>query len=179
MIAWEIIDTFTRPDVLAKARAEVAKVMDRNTEYPMGLDATKLFSLPLLQSIYSEELRIRNGVMIQRVPLIDNFSMNGFRFPKDQMIVASSWHEQRDRNVWNEGPINGEFHSVEDFWAERFLVYPNDPLSGPRKPGTSAKSKPVTIARDAESNEPRYTTDPVAGSYIPYGGGKFKPTLRT
>jgi hypothetical protein len=32
------------------------------------------------------------------------------------------WHEGRDKSAWNEGPVNGEFHDVEDFGAERFLV---------------------------------------------------------
>jgi cytochrome P450 len=63
------------------------------------LDVPKLLSQPLLQSIYSEELRMRAGVAIQRVPVIDNFSIGPWKFPRDQMIVASSWHEHRDTNI--------------------------------------------------------------------------------
>jgi cytochrome P450 len=83
------------------------------------------------------------------------------------MIVASSWHEGRDKNIWNQGPNNE--HSVEEFWAERFLVYPNDPTTGPRKPGTETKRTATKTA--SENNEPKFTADSVLGSFIPYGGG--------
>lgn len=136
-----------------------------------GLNMPKLLTNPLLQSIYSEELRLRNGVIIQRVPVVNNFKIGSWKFPKGNMILASSWHEQRDRSVWNEGPVNGEFHSVEDFWAERFIVYPNDPNSGPAKPGRDSKLKSKTSIKDGD-NRPRFTIDSVTGSYIPYGGGQ-------
>jgi cytochrome P450 len=81
------------------------------------------------------------------------------------------WHEQRDKNVWNEGPVNGQVHDVEDFWAERFLVYPNDPSSGPRKSNTM--SIPKTQKHNSSAgNEPKFTTESVTGSFIPYGGGQ-------
>jgi cytochrome P450 len=83
-------------------------------------------------------------------------------------IKSAGWHEGRDKKVWNEGPVNGELRDVEDFWAERFLVYPNDPNSGPRKP--SAISKPKSQKSDT-GNQPKFTADPVNGSFIPYGGG--------
>ena len=172
MIAWELIDTYIRPDVLARARADVQSCVEEGLNTPLHLNFTKLFSKPLLLSIYAEELRLRNGVIIQRVPVVDGFSINGFNFPKDRMIVASSWHEQRDREVWNQGGGNGgEVHDVEDFWADRFVVYPDDPFSGPRKPGKDVKVK-VAGVEDGEKKEPRYNIDSVAGSFIPYGGGK-------
>ncbi len=136
---------------------------------------SKLLTQPLLQSIYTEELRLRTGVIIQRVPIIDNFKIGPWRFPKNQMIVTSAWHEQRNKDIWNEGPVNGEFHSVDEFWGERFLVDPNNPESGPRKPGTAAKSRATVRDRERDgkdNNKPVFTTDPVTGSFFPYGGGQ-------
>ena len=173
MIAWEVIDTFTRSDVLERARAEVTEAMDSTLETPLGLQFGKLLSKPLLQSIFAEETRIRNAIMVQRVPMVDNFTLGSFKFPKGKMIVASCWHDQRDRSIWNEGPVNGVFHPVDDFWADRFLIYPNDPMSGPRKPSTSRKVKSASTAHKAEKNEPQFTTEPVTGSYFPFGGGKL------
>lgn len=166
------MDTIIRPDLLTRCRAEISKTIDPTHPNPCGIQTTKLFNSPLLQSIYAEELRVRNGVMIQRVPLIDTFQIGGWKFPRDRMIVASTWHEQRDRTVWNEGPVDGVFHSVDDFWAERFLVYPNDPTSGPRKPGTGPKvQSSQKVETKEKSNEAKYTTESVTGSFIPYGGG--------
>lgn len=166
-----MLDILIRPDLLSKIRAEVVNTMDPSKKGTSAIQMPKLLSNPLLQSVYCEELRLRNGVVIQRVPAVDTFKMGEWKFPKDRMIIASSWHEQRDRKVWNEGPVNGEFHSVEDFWAERFLVYPNDPNSGPRKPGSVAKSKPTKADAKADSSQPKFTADSVTGSFIPYGGG--------
>jgi len=83
------------------------------------------------------------------------------------MIIASSWHEQRDRNVWNEGPVKGVMHPIDEFWPERFITYPDDPNSGPRKPDPSKKPK----VSDDEQKEPFFSTESVTGSFLPYGGG--------
>jgi cytochrome P450 len=94
-----------------------------------------------------------------------NYKLGPWKFPKDYMIIASVWFEGRDKTVWNEG-VNGE-HDVEDFWPDRFIVYPNDQNSGPRRPDlASAKSKSDKV------KEPTFTVDSVNGSFIPYGGGQ-------
>ncbi|KAL2075856.1 hypothetical protein VTL71DRAFT_799 [Oculimacula yallundae] len=170
IIGWSMIDTLVRPELLAQAR-EVVSTLSPSAKGAEGLDMPKLLANPLLQSIYSEELRLRNGVIIQRVPVVDDFKIGDWKFPKGDMIIASSWHEQRDKSVWNEGPVNGEFHDVEDFWAERFIVYPNDQSTGPAKPGRDTKSKPKLAVKDSD-NVPKFTIDSVTGSYIPYGGGQ-------
>lgn len=109
---------------------------------------------------------------MQRTPTSDNYQIDGWKFPKNDTVLISVWHEHRDKSVWNEGPVKGVFHSVEDFWAERFLVFPNDPASGPRKPGTGPKARKIpAVGTDETSTEPKFTTDSVVGSYIPYGGG--------
>jgi len=145
-------------------RAEIAKSQSPASK-TVDLDVPSLLANPLLQSIYSEELRLRNGINLFRTPNNHNARISSWTFPKDGMILVSTWHARRDRTVWNEGPVNGELHPVDDFWAERFIVYPSDPSTGPRKPS----------GRDAEKSKkdgkPYYTTEPVAGSYIPYGGG--------
>lgn len=168
IIGWTLLDTLIRPEVLAQSRDIINNSMDSSFG-KSALSMSKLCASPLLQSIYSEELRVRTGLFIQRVPIVSNFKIGSWLFPKGEMIVASSWHEHRNTNVWNEGPVKGEFHSVEDFWAERFLVFPDDPSSGPAKPTKDAKSKPPT--GDTET-QPKYTNESVTGSYIPYGGGQ-------
>jgi len=167
-----ILDTLLRPDVLSKAKEEITEALSYDKGTSINFEMSKLLSQPLLQSIYSEELRMRAGVAIQRVPVVDDFKIGPWKFPRGQMIIASSWHEHRDKNVWNEGPSNGVSHPVEEFWAERFLVYPNDPNSGPRRPDSKMKAK-IRISEKSESSVDKhiFTIDPVQGSYVPYGGG--------
>jgi hypothetical protein len=49
---------------------------------------------------------------------------------------------------------------VEDFWAERFLVYPKDPSTGTRKPGsdTTTEAKIPKEEREAYNDKLVYTT---------------------
>lgn len=136
-----------------------------------GLDMSRILANPLLQSTYSEELRLRNGVIIQRVPAVDTSTIGPWKFSKGKkksshLLVT----EKRDRSVWNEGPVNGVLlHSVEDFWAERFIVYPNEPNSGPRKHGRNSKPRAKTVSEEVGS--PKFSTDSVTGAYIHFGGG--------
>jgi cytochrome P450 len=162
-----MLDILCHPDVEARVRNEIAST-DDPCQSGLTVDMPKLLANPLLQSIYNEELRLRNAVMIQRTTLADTVMIGDYRFPKGDMIIASSWHEARDRNIWNEG-TESDFHPVEDFWADRFIVYPNNPSSGPSKAAALKKARPTNKSAD---DKPQFSAEPVAGSFIPYGGGQ-------
>ncbi|KAL2353337.1 cytochrome P450 [Cryomyces antarcticus] len=167
---WMLLDILLRPSVLSKVRSEIAPALIHSgTSSTLSFDMPQLLVNPLLQSIYSEELRMRVGVMIQRVPLVSNFRIGQWLFPRGKMIVASHWHAARDKKIWNEG-TDKDPHPVDDFWAERFLVYPDDPESGPAK-STSTAAMPKRERTGDQRPQPVFTTDPVIGSFIPYGGG--------
>jgi hypothetical protein len=163
IVGWCLLDTISRPEVLSRVRIELSNIVKLRPSSSTSEHMPELMSNPLLQSIYCEELRLRSGSTIQRSPISSNYKLGPWKFPKDDMIIASVWFEGRDKTVWNEG-ANGE-HDVEDFWVDRFIVYPNDPNSGPRKPD-SAKSKSDKV------KEPTFTVDSVNGAFIPYGGGQ-------
>ena len=176
IIAWSLLDILLRPTLLNQVMTQINNATDSGSALPQGLQMPDLLANPLLQSIYAEELRLRFAFLVTRTPLTDNFQIGGWRFPKGDMILASTWHAHRDNTVWNEGPVRGESHPVDHFWAERFLVYPDDPASGPRKSssGTVVKpkvSRPGDRTAEVGSNEPKFTTESVAGSWFPYGGG--------
>ncbi|PQE15500.1 hypothetical protein CJF32_00006861 [Rutstroemia sp. NJR-2017a WRK4] len=165
IVGWFLLDTISRPEVLSRVRNELSNIAKLHPSSSTSEHMPELMSNPLLQSIYCEELRLRSGTTIQRSPISSNYKLGPWKFPKDDMIIASVWFEGRDKTVWNEGP-NGE-HDVEDFWPDRFIVYPNDPNSGPRRPeSASAKSKSDKV------KEPTFTVDSVNGAFIPYGGGQ-------
>ncbi|QSZ33663.1 hypothetical protein DSL72_005231 [Monilinia vaccinii-corymbosi] len=162
-LAWCILDIISRPDLLSQVRGELSSIAKDHQTGDLEKLMPSLLSNLLLQSIYCEELRLRNSSTFQRSPISSNFKLGPWKFPKDGRIIASIWHAGRDKSIWNEG-VNGE-HDVESFWPERFILYPNDPYSGPRKPSFSKKpSEKIT--------ESRLATDTVSGSWIPFGGGQ-------
>ncbi|KAF4624149.1 hypothetical protein G7Y89_g14024 [Cudoniella acicularis] len=172
-IGWCIIDGLLRPPLLSRIRDEISKAPPPS-DPKTSLNMPFLLSSTLLQCIWSEELRLRGSVAIQRTPMIPTFKIGPWNLAQDQLILASSWHEHHDPSIWNEGPTaaSPDFHSVDTFWPERFLQYPEDPLSGPRKPCSSSAAKPAPKTEKTEKGEPKFTLEPVNGSFIPFGGGQ-------
>lgn len=78
-------------------------------------------------------------------------------------------------SVWNAG-TSGDPHPLDAFWADRFLIYPNDPMSGPlrKDPNSIEESFPHAPSMEKKPAEtgPRFSMEGVAGGWIPYGGGQ-------
>lgn len=140
----------------------------------MSLDIDMLCSRPLLQSIYAETLRLRVALFVTRTPENEAFSLGEWKLPPDETVVLSSRTGAMNPHVWNAGtPVNP--HPLDTFWADRFLIYPNDPMSGPAR-------KDVVLVEDNHGGstpevksletEPRFSLEGVAGGWIPYGGGQ-------
>ena len=77
--------------------------------------------------------------------------------------------------VWNAGTPETP-HPLDTFWADRFLIYPNDPMSGPARkdilPIQVKDSTSTMEEKSLEKIEPRFSLEGVAGGWIPYGGGQ-------
>lgn len=153
----------------------------RNTRVP-ELDINKLGHLPLLQSLYAETLRLRAAVAIVQSAEFGDFKFREWIFPKDKLLVISSRISHMNQDAWNTGIDNA--HPVNTFWAERFLVFPDDPTSGPLKKThktatadtTSFINKGHRCSAEPSAEENRYKTAKfsiggLAGTWIPYGGG--------
>jgi cytochrome P450 len=133
----------------------------------MVVDIPNLCSRPLLQSIYAEVLRLRSGTVINRVPTSSDFHIGGWHFKKGQQIIVSTYDTARDQSVWNQGTVDDP-HSVNEFWPERFILYPDNPNSGPLLPTVAQQAKRTQVST---LSEPTFSLDGTAGSWIPYGGG--------
>lgn len=63
------------------------------------------------------------------------------------------------------------------FWEDRFLIYPNDPNSGPSRKEESAcrpdKQETTTVSPSPEnsSSEPIFSLKGLKGAYTAFGGG--------
>jgi len=121
--------------------------------------------------VYAEVLRLR--VEIQSVFYSDreDIQVNEWRFPKKSLLLVPTGPAHRDPDFWN--TRDGE-HPLDTFWADRFLVYPNDPLSGPRRKTAAAlsKSEQDRIQNLIDRGKPRFVSTGMADSYMPYGVGE-------
>lgn len=180
---WANLEIFRDPNLLLKIRHNIRSSFDSPVQSKHHFDIEKLVRQPLLQSVYAETLRLRVHVYMTRCPERQNLEVNGWTFPKDKVVLVSSTPAHLDENAWNCGPNDSQ--PLTQFWAERFLIYPNDPQSGPQKKKPKKTSSPdpnpppthhqETQQKDTSEPEPEpepeFSTTGMTGSWIPYGGG--------
>lgn len=176
---WANLEIFRDPNLLLKIRHNIRCSLDSPVQSNHYFDIDKLVRQPLLQSVYAETLRLRVHVYMTRCPERQNLEVNGWTFPKDKVVLVSSTPAHLDENAWNCGP--NDSHPLNQFWAERFLIFPNDPYSGPQKKKKNQHkrdSSPVQNPTEAHQKdtfepepEPEFSTTGMTGSWIPYGGG--------
>ena len=174
--------------LLSRATAEINACRMIHAAGPLYFDINKLCNQALLQSSYAEVLRLYIAVYIIRKPEYEDARILDYVLPKDKMIVISSAMAHMDRRNWNLGSV--EKHSVEQFWADRFLTYGSDtarPTTKSRIIGTdstfddpistSTANAPSTASASSSSstNTPpskaRFSLNGYSGAWIPFGGG--------
>lgn len=173
-IGWFIIEFCRDASLLSRARAEVETARipspaDGKPEFDIG----KLCSLPLLQSVYAETLRLRVALIVTRTPEREDFHLDEWVFPKARIIALSSRSAAMNPAIWNVGTPKDP-HPLDQFWADRFLVYDNDPGSGPSRKhnATIPKTQRKGDTKSEIEEAPRFSMNNVAGGWIPYGGGE-------
>lgn len=169
MAIWNVIEVFKDERLLSRLRAELTAADFRGIT--TNEDIEKLTAIPLLQSIYSELLRLRVEVQTIFSSDTEDIRINKWRVPKNSLVVVPAGAAHRDPTFWN--ARNGEY-PLDRFWADRFLAYPNDPQSGPRKPDRYHDNKHgVGATRTAfESTKPKFVGSGLANSFMPYGIGE-------
>ncbi|PYH94734.1 cytochrome P450 [Aspergillus ellipticus CBS 707.79] len=163
--ALEILqDTTLKEKVISILPSLTAAVTPEDNTAPLipNFSIPSLTSNPLLQSIYAETLRLRVAVIIVRQPSKPNFSFRGWHIKQDEVLSISTRTEALDSEIWSTGTTETP-RPLDTFWAERFLVNPNDADSGPVR---------ARKDRKRTDSEPYFSLDGLAGSWIPYGGGK-------
>ncbi|KAK0616091.1 cytochrome P450 [Bombardia bombarda] len=135
-------------------------------------DPKDLLKLPLLSAIYAETLRLHVKVFFMASSPHDNVSLGKWKLPKGGIALVNSSISHTDVSLWN--TKNG-LHPLDSFWADRFLIDPADPLSGPVKPeARTAASRHASVRGDGGVNateRPYFSTEGLDGAWIPYGGG--------
>jgi hypothetical protein len=91
--------------------------------------------------------------MSGRVPVVSDFQLKGWRFWQGDLLSWCSSIESFDEKVWSTGTSDHP-HPLDEFWSDRFLIYPNDPSSGPlEKPMPSPSTTVVALQEKEKENE--------------------------
>ncbi|KAI1430610.1 cytochrome P450 [Xylaria sp. CBS 124048] len=126
------------------------------------IDHRELIKLPLLSSVLAEVLRLYVDVLLIFSSPHEDVFVGHWRLPKGEKAIVSTSIAHRDKSIWN--TRMGQF-PLETFWADRFMVDPSDPLSGPVRPDAVRDHNP-----DGKEG-PFYSTHGLEGAWIPFGGG--------
>ena len=162
---WQLWDVFRDESVLARVRADIQPALSTDGGNGHRLDIEQLKNRPLLQSVYSESLRLNSTIYCSRYTGDKEVQVNEWVFPKNSILLIPTHSAHQDETVWN--TKDGRF-PLDKFWADRFLVYEGDPSSGP---GLQTASMARPDDKGSGSTSPRFTMDGVGGSYFPYGDG--------
>jgi hypothetical protein len=129
----------------------------------------KLLSNDLLQSVYAETLRLYVQSYITRCSAHECVAVGSWSLPRNEVSMVSSYVAHMNTEVWN--TQHGK-HPVDTFWADRFMLDPCDPASGPLDPESThgIRVREKNAAASAATG-PHFSTKGLAGSWIPYGGG--------
>lgn len=177
-VIWVVLEIVQRPELLARVRAEIAPYITYEAGKIANVDIAGLCSVPLLQSIYAEVLRLQVGIVLPWMAS-EEFRIDGWSVQQGETVVASTWHAGRDPLVWNTGSVDDP-HPVDEFWAERFLVKNDAVHVGPVRKSPE-EPPPSCLQQQQQQQQSSSTSDKsstctfslagTAGSWIPYGGG--------
>ncbi|KAH8651483.1 cytochrome P450 [Tricladium varicosporioides] len=165
---WTIVEIFKDDDLLSRVRGELKAAKFEGVTSKDQAD--KLLSLPLLNAIYAEVLRLRVDVYHIFHSIRDRIQLKEWSYPERSVVVIPTKVAHMDENEWN--TING-LKPLNKFWADRFLEYPNDPESGPakRKPTSSRHSESPPQINPGKGS-PKFKDTGVADIFVPYGVGE-------
>ncbi|KAI0508715.1 cytochrome P450 [Xylaria bambusicola] len=142
---WILIELIKDQSLMQDARAEVleAFAFDANKGRRF-LNPQKLTSQPLLQSIYTEILRLHVSFTISREAMRP-VEIDGYKIPSGSLVQSSSNIAHFDESVWGT-----EEHPASEFWAERHIKYAD---------------------ADGEVGKRQFSMRGRPTSFFPYGGG--------
>lgn len=162
---------FKDPELLARVR----NVADKHC--PSGGDSSRaaaaqseikaLAADPLLLSVYAETLRLYIKVHAAFSSPHEDITLGQWVLPKGGIALISSEPAHMDADFWN--TQDGK-HPLQSFWADRFVIDPSDPSSGPIIPELRES---MSFGKDATSvpkTEPYFSTEGCEGAWLPYGG---------
>ena len=170
-MTWVTAHLFEDAQLRDRARTDVARLGTLDPK-------TLCQSSPVLSSVFAETLRLHSTMYSMLTARGADANLGKWRLPQGQIGVVNTGLSHMDETVWNtrEGK-----HPVTSFWGDRFLVYPDDPASGPLHPARrhhtavttkhkSDEGQEYASSAGADADGPTFSLEGLEGSWIPYGG---------
>lgn len=160
MVVWHI---FKDPQLLKRVRDELEDMFGH--ESIRSINPKELSKAPLLSSVYAEVLRLYVKIYVMFSPQNQDASLGRWKLPKDKIGLLNSCISHMDPEFWN---TKGGLHPVDCFWADRFLIDPSDPGSGPINPSLGERPR---LGDTVNNGKPFFSVEGLESSWFPYGGG--------
>ncbi|KAI1084640.1 putative cytochrome P450 [Whalleya microplaca] len=146
---WMLMEIIKDHSLLQAVREEVATVIVTDPDTgKRTIDSQKIVALPLLQSIFTETLRLRISFNIIR-DVKQPIMLDGHTIAKGSLLQAPMMVVHYDEAVWSAAG-----HPASEFWAERHIKYTDET-------DTSGQSRRKRV----------YATAGRPSSFFPFGGG--------
>jgi cytochrome P450 len=154
---WYLLEILRSDGLLERTQKEIKRLTNLKPGASIpDIDPVRITNNALLESIYAETLRLHVMSLITR-SVKQEFKLSRWLFPKDNTVMISS-------NVEHMSPqwrASDGKHSPEEFWADRFLVHPEEEQNG--------KGPAEDNQRD-ESAE--FSLEGRQGMWLPFGMGE-------
>lgn len=165
---YAVFHVFRQPELLNRVRQSIALYSGSG---PGQVEGNKNVSEdPLLSSIYAETLRLYIDAYAVVTSPHEDTRVGQWLLPKGTLAVLNTAISHMDKSFWNTQHMR---HPVDAFWAERFLVDPADPSSGPAR----MECRPPKSNPPAGSDKPYFSVSGIEGSWFPFGGKLLYPAL--
>ncbi|GKT94837.1 cytochrome P450 family protein [Colletotrichum tofieldiae] len=147
---WALMEALQDPKLFEAVREEALQTMTRDpTTGERCFDTAKLVSMPLMQSIYIECMRLHVSIAITR-EVAETTKLQGYRLEKGSMIQAPTNLMHLDEQIWGQ-----EGHPASEFWAERHIKH----------------VKKVDEDTGFVTTERQFVMGAKPSEFFPYGGG--------
>lgn len=113
MVSWILIEIISDLSLLKRVEDEVLTATTMTDSEP-SLDLSQVGTLPLLNSCYSECLRLRASIQVVR-ELRNDMELDGYTLKAGNVVMAPSWLSHYDE-AW--AMVS---HPADTFYADRFL----------------------------------------------------------
>ncbi|KAK9778549.1 putative Cytochrome P450 [Seiridium cardinale] len=145
---WMTMEVIKDLDLYRAIKEEISRAKITDGPLAGSLEPHKLASLPLLQSVYTESLRLHVSILVTRTST-QPVTISGYNIPKGSVFQAPTEVGYLDEAVWSTPD-----HPASEFWAYRHVkeVERTDDM------GNVAKGLEFSIGTRS-------------GSYFPFGGG--------
>ncbi|OHE97164.1 hypothetical protein CORC01_07605 [Colletotrichum orchidophilum] len=115
---WVLIELLRDPELFRAVRDEAHQTLHIDpVTGKRSFDVPKLISMPLMQSIFTECMRLHVSIAISR-EIVKTTTLQGFRLKKGSMIQAPTNLVHLDEQIWSQ-----EGHAASEFWAERHIKH--------------------------------------------------------